>query len=241
MNRYYAPSKLTSNKNWPRDWQKSSTCVNHLRFKQIWFYFHTPNGVKKVLTNWIFTGEVLHTPKLRTFCTRTKLNMLFNYDTLHTMTLLLTYMIIYNLTSFLLFSTLLQIANTKVKTLFSLSDLGSANFFTKTLSVTLLSMAGVPPLLGFFSKIFIFVLVAHSNLFVLFLPLFILLFVGLYFYVQNLRFLNSTNKPQLVLPSELSLRSNFSYYTTSLPLLFLVIFGFCYVDDLLLLSAWVLL
>jgi NADH:ubiquinone oxidoreductase subunit 2 (subunit N) len=104
-----------------------------------------------------------------------------------------------------------------------------------------LSMAGVPPLLGFFSKIFIFVLVAHSNLFVLFLPLFILLFVGLYFYVQNLRFLNSTNKPQLVLPSELSLRSNFSYYTTSLPLLFLVIFGFCYVDDLLLLSAWVLL
>jgi len=167
--------------------------------------------------------------------------MLFNYDTLHTLTLVLAYAIIYNLTSFLLLSTLLQLANTKIKTLFSLSDLGSANFFTKALSLALLSMAGVPPLLGFFSKVFVFTLVAHSNLLVLFSPFFILLFVGLYFYVQNLRFLNSTSSSRLSLPCELSLRSSFVYYTTSFPLIFITLFGFCYLDDLVILSTWVLL
>jgi len=53
--------------------------------------------------------------------------------------------------------------------------------------VALLSMAGVPPFSGFFSKLAIFVLLLNSSIFFLFPLLFILLFTGLYFYLQNLR------------------------------------------------------
>lgn len=167
--------------------------------------------------------------------------MLFNYDFLQTMLLLLTYMLIYNLTSFLLFTTVLQSTGTNVKTLFSFSNFGATNIFTKILSLVILSLAGVPPLLGFFSKIFVFVLISGSNLGILFPSFFVLLFIGLYFYIQNLRFLSSTNASLPTSQVELSLRNNFAYFYTAIPLSFFIIFGFCYVDDLLVLSLWTLL
>ena len=167
--------------------------------------------------------------------------MLLNYDYFQVMLLVLTYMVIYNITSFLLFSTLMQALTMDFKTLFSLSNLGPSEILTKVLSLSILSLAGVPPLLGFFSKIFVFVLISASHLFILFPAFFILLFIGLYFYVQNLRFLNATNAPSLVLISELSLRTHLLYYTFSLQISFIIIFGFCYVDDLLIALSWVLL
>ena len=163
--------------------------------------------------------------------------MIFSYDYTQTMLLVLSYMIIYNVTSFLLFSTIMQLVNTNIKTLYSFSALGSSSLFTKLLSLSILSLAGVPPLLGFFSKVFVFVLISNSNLFILFPPFFILLFTGLYFYIQNLRFLNSTSKSHLVYINELQLRTNFLYFNFSLPLSFFIIFGFCYIDDLLLLAS----
>jgi len=167
--------------------------------------------------------------------------MLLSYDYTQTMILVLSYMILYNLTSFLLFSTIMQIVNTNFKTLYSFSNLGASNIFTKFLGLSLLSLAGVPPLVGFFSKIFVFVLISNSSLFILFPSFFALLFIGLYFYIQNLRFLNSTAKSTTSLVVELHSRFNFLYFTFALPLSFFIIFGFCYVDDLLLLVSWFLL
>ena len=54
-------------------------------------------------------------------------------------------------------------------------------------------MAGVPPFLGFFSKLLVFVNNVNNDFFLLYSLLFIILFVGLYFYIQNIRFLHSTN------------------------------------------------
>jgi len=167
--------------------------------------------------------------------------MLLNYDFLQTMLLVLTYMVIYNLTSFVLFTTLLQSVGTNMKTLFSFSNLGSTHVLTKILSLVILSLAGVPPLVGFFSKIFVFVLISNSHVAVLFPSFFVLLFVGLYFYIQNMRFLNSTNSAAMTTPIELSTRLNLSYFYFSIPMCFFIIFGFCYVDDLLLLSLWAIL
>lgn len=162
--------------------------------------------------------------------------MLFNYDYIHSIMLIFSYMLIYNVTSFLLFSTIMQVVNTDIKTLYSFANLGTSNVFSKVISLSLLSLAGVPPLLGFFSKVFVFVLISNSNLSLLFLPFFVLLFVGLYFYVQNLRFLNSTSTNSVVYSSEHSTRMSLVYFTFMIPTAFLIIFGFCYVDDLFILA-----
>lgn len=166
--------------------------------------------------------------------------MLFSYDYTQIMLLVLSYMVIYNLTSFVIFFTLLQIVGSSLKTTYSFASLGASNIFTKILGISILSLAGVPPLLGFFSKVFIFVLISNSNFLALYLPFFILLFISLYFYVQNLRFLNSTNNVSLVLPSELSPRLNILYFTFTTPIIMLLLFGFCFVDDLFIITAWFL-
>lgn len=157
------------------------------------------------------------------------------------MQLVLSYMLIYNLTSLLLFLTVTQLLSTSLKALSSFSDFDPSTVFSKILSIVILSLAGVPPLLGFFSKVFVFTLLANSNIFVLFPPLFVLLFTGLYFYVQNVRFLNSTNPSTQALPFALTARLSYVYFSMATPLTFLIVFGFCYVDDLTLLAAWSLL
>lgn len=166
--------------------------------------------------------------------------MLFHYDYLQAFLLVLTYIVIYNLTSLVLFATIMQIIVTDMKTLFSFSTLGSSNYFTKILALAVLSLAGVPPLVGFFSKVFVFVLVANSTFVVLFPSFFTLLFIGLYFYIQNLRFLNATNAPTPHYMIELSLRTHPVYFSLILPLAFLILFGFCYLDDIFILGAWLL-
>lgn len=167
--------------------------------------------------------------------------MLINYDFFQTLLLVLAYLLIYNVTSFLLFFTIVQIAKSDVKTLFSFAHLNSLNIYTKTLSLVIMSLAGVPPLLGFFSKVFLFILVSHLKLFSLFLPLFVLLFAVLYFYIQNLRFLNSTSRAFDAPLLGLAFRPTTLYFLYSLPLVFLQIFGFFFIDDLLLFSSWILL
>ena len=83
--------------------------------------------------------------------------------------LLWSYMFIYNVSLFVVFSTVIQLLNSKIKTLYAFSDLGSTNTFTKILVVALFSMAGVPPFWGFFSKIFIFLLLFNSNLYIFYI------------------------------------------------------------------------
>ena len=167
--------------------------------------------------------------------------MLFSYEYVQIMLLVLSYMIIYNLTSFVIFFTLLQIVGSNLKTVYSFANLGSPNIFTKILGISILSLAGVPPLLGFFSKVFIFVLISNSNFLTLYPPFFTLLFISLYFYVQNLRFLNSTNKTSLILPNEISPRLNILYFTFITPTIVLSVLGFCFTDDLFIITAWLLL
>lgn len=146
-------------------------------------------------------------------------------------------MAIYNLAVYLVFITLFNFISSSVKTIYSFIDLGSSNVFSKFLMISLFSMAGVPPFLGFFSKVFIFVLVSNSNFYVLFPFLFILLFVGLYFYVQNIRFLNSTATPNFTPIVEGSQRVSPMFYYTSTLISFFLIFGLFFTEDLLILMS----
>lgn len=149
-------------------------------------------------------------------------------------------MFIYNVSLFTLFFTLFQLTSLETKTLFSFADLGSSNLFTKILSLTMLSMAGVPPLWGFFTKVLIFVMLVNSNFSFLFVPFFTVLLVALYFYMQNLRFLNSANMTDFVTISDLQLRVTPFYFSFVFSSLLFIIFGPLFTEDLSLLFYWVL-
>jgi len=146
-------------------------------------------------------------------------------------------MLIYNLSLFLIFATLFQFVNTDVKTMYSLNDLGANNFYSKVLIISLFSMAGVPPFWGFFSKIFIFTLLCNSNFFILFSFFFTLLFLGLYFYIQNIRFLNASNGSNFTPIVEHNLRNVPVYYYMTLTVLFFLTFGFMFTEDLLIFTS----
>jgi len=164
----------------------------------------------------------------------------FFYDTYETLVLLWTYMFIYNLSLFVLFWTLFQFTNFNTKTLFSFSDLGSTNILTKILLITILSMAGVPPFWGFFAKIFIFILLCNSYFFVLFPFFFTILFIGLYFYIQNLRFLNASTPSNFQAISDVQLRVTPIFYLFTYTFLFFLLFGFFFTEDLFLFFFWIL-
>lgn len=142
-------------------------------------------------------------------------------------------MAIYNLALFLVFFTLLQFVMVETKTLYSFSNLGATTFFNKVLIIAFFSMAGVPPFLGFFAKLFLFQLLCGSNFLTLFPPFFLLLFTSLYFYIQNIRFLNSTGPANFQPSYEFNVRNVPLYYVTTLSILFLLTFGFMYMEEVL--------
>ena len=156
--------------------------------------------------------------------------------------LLFTYMFIYNTSLITLFWTLFSVVTTKFKTLHSFSGFSFNSFYLTLTTILLFSMAGVPPFIGFFSKLFILTLITNNSFTLLYAIFFVVLFIGLYFYIQNIRFLHSTNSGEL----------NYTYltnnerlvpvfYYSALLVLTLVIFGAIYIEDVLLLFTWILL
>lgn len=77
----------------------------------------------------------------------------------------------------------------KLQVLLDLKILNSYNFFSISVILIFLSLAGMPPLLGFISKfLLLLVLFAQSHFFFIVI-FFILNLFMIYFYIQNLRFL----------------------------------------------------
>lgn len=157
-------------------------------------------------------------------------------------TLLFTYMFIYNTSLITLFWLLFNTILTQFKTLQSFNNFSFNSFFLFTITILLFSMAGVPPFIGFFSKLFILTLLTNNAFFVLYATFFVVLFIGLYFYIQNIRFLHSTNHSQIshsyFINNERA--TPLFYYFTTVVLTF-IIFGVVYVDDLLLIFTWIFL
>jgi NADH-quinone oxidoreductase subunit N len=122
-----------------------------------------------------------------------------------------------------------------MKSLYSFSNFSFDSHYLFFLTVSLFSMAGVPPFIGFFSKIFILNLLINSNLFLFYFLFFILLLVGLYFYIQNMRFLHSSNLSYMNKQYFMNERNVIAINYFAVVLLFFLIFGVAYVDDILLL------
>lgn len=165
--------------------------------------------------------------------------MIFVNNFLDNLIVLFVYMSVYNLSLLLIFWTLKQFISFNFKTLFSFSDLKFNFFFLSVVTFALFSIAGIPPFIGFFSKLLILLCLLNTNFLFFFIFFFALLFFGLYFYLQNIRFLYSTSVSKINYAHENNLRVSSLYYYYSFSLLFFLIFGiFCF-DDLILYFNWI--
>ncbi len=164
--------------------------------------------------------------------------MIFFLNSLDSLVILFVYMFIYNLSLICLFWTLYQFINNKFLTLFSFSDLKFNFYFTTLITVILFSIAGVPPFIGFFSKLLILVLLSNSNFFFFYIFFFGLLFFGLYFYLQNIRFLYTTSSSKLNYSNFFNLRAVSIYYNYTFFFLFFFLFGLLFLDDLIIYFYW---
>lgn len=166
---------------------------------------------------------------------------MFSYDYLQTLNLLWSYIFIYNLSLLPLFAVLFQLTVSNIKTFNYFSTVGLSYILTKIILLSFLSAAGIPPFAGFFSKIFIFSLLCNSNFSILFPLFFILIFTGLYFYMQNVRFLNTSNVQNSNIQFDKTNRIVLHFYYLVLPNAFLLIFGYLFLDDLFIFIKWCVL
>ncbi len=166
--------------------------------------------------------------------------MILSNEVTSTVLLLWSYVFIYNLALIVLFTTLFQLSLTNFKTLFSFTNFKGTHVTTKLLTISLLSMAGIPPFVGFFSKLFILILLLNSNFFLLSFVFFILLLTSLYFYIQNIRFLNASSPSQLPLVLSLNVRISPIFFYITYPIFFFILFGFFFIDDLFLFFSWII-
>lgn len=164
--------------------------------------------------------------------------MLFYNNFLDNLIILFSYMFVYNLSLLLIFWTLFQFINFNFKTIYSFTDFKFNFFFLSILTIVLFSIAGVPPFIGFFSKLLILICLLNSNFFFFYIFFFALLFFGLYFYLQNIRFLYSTGVNKINYSYEINLRFSTIYVYFVLFFLFFLIFGFFFFDDLILYFYW---
>ena len=149
-------------------------------------------------------------------------------------------MFLYNSSLILLFWTLFTTILTTFKTLHSFNSFHFNSFHLLVLTVLLFSMAGVPPFVGFFSKLFILTLLLNNSFFLIYFLFFVVLLIGLYFYIQNIRFLHSTNANDISTPYLFNEKLSITYYYFAFFLLTLIMLGIFYIDDVLLFFTWIL-
>lgn len=80
------------------------------------------------------------------------------------------------------------------KSLNELKNVGNISFVTSAFVVTLLSMAGLPPLAGFIGKFMLIMFIFLKKQYALALFLVFFNFFALYFYLQNIRFIIKKHK-----------------------------------------------
>ena len=136
------------------------------------------------------------------------------------------------------FFVLMSSIMSNTKTMHSFSNYSFDGFFLISLSISIFSLAGVPPFMGFFSKMFLLNILSDSNMALLYFFLLVVLLLALYFYIQNIRFLHSTNVGYYTISYVYNERKTLGVNYYLLILIFSLSLGFLLIDDLLLIFTW---
>ena len=119
--------------------------------------------------------------------------MLTTWDVIIPLHSMFTYLSVYNFTLAFLFWVMLSVLTLKLKTLYAFNNFSFSSYNIFLITVILFSVSGVPPFAGFFTKLLVFILNIANSFFLFYTLFFVIVFLSLYFYIQNIRFLHSTN------------------------------------------------
>jgi NADH-quinone oxidoreductase subunit N len=121
-----------------------------------------------------------------------------------------------------------------LKTINEFKGIFSNNFYVILIVVAILSMAGMPPLLGFFGKFFIVIFFLKKGQFFLFGCFIILNVFVIYFYILNIRFLITKSNKSFFFLKNYTVYINFNFVCLSILFSILNIFGIFFLNDLVL-------
>lgn len=151
------------------------------------------------------------------------------------------YLSFYNLSLLVIFWLILSIQNRELQSLYSLGHFRLNNFYLIALVIAIFSIAGVPPFMGFFSKILVIISIMQGQFLLIYWLLVPLMLLTLYFYVQNIRFLYSITLNSFTHPYVLNERLTLVFIYFTIFLLNLQVMGFIWFDKVLLFYWWLLL
>jgi len=100
---------------------------------------------------------------------------------------------IYILILYFLFNIFFLFKSNKFISLNTLKGVSGYNYINNTILLILVSMAGIPPLLGFFGKFLAFNFLFYKNNVILIIIFSFMNFFSIYFYIQNIKFLKKKN------------------------------------------------
>jgi len=166
--------------------------------------------------------------------------MLTTWDVIIPLHSMFTYLSVYNFTLAFLFWVMLSVLTLKLKTLYAFNNFSFSSYNIFLITIILFSVSGVPPFAGFFTKLLVFILNIANSFFLFYTLFFVIVFLSLYFYIQNIRFLHSTNYQTTQVPYLVNERIILSFYYLSILLLTTLISGFIVFDEISLVFLWIL-
>lgn len=127
---------------------------------------------------------------------------------------------------------MLSVLTLKLKTLYAFNNFSFSSYNIFLITVILFSVSGVPPFAGFFTKLLVFILNIANSFFLFYTLFFVIVFLSLYFYIQNIRFLHSTNYQTNQVPYIGNERLILTFFYLSIFLLIILISGFILFDEI---------
>lgn len=160
--------------------------------------------------------------------------MFLNTASIESISYLIFYVISYNMTILSFFLLIIVSIGDQIKYNFALNSI-SNNIFNKIwISLILLSLAGLPPFIGFTSKILLISLIINFKSFLIFFFLFLFIILFLFFYIQNLKIIFSNSNSFQINNNFFMLNNNFNFINFINFISFLLIFNFFFIDDIFL-------